>query len=172
MSKIKDFELKDLNINVLDNYPDIINSITCNIYYMNNEIIYFKNIRGKSEYYFTDSFNSYKEQILSGIKSYFIKYPKPFNVDITDELLIGEFVKDLLRLNEIQDTYSKNKANGYEFLVCVNFSKRTLDYISDEQNFMLSLKSVNEELLNKIKNDYNASEVLVYDSIESINIAK
>lgn len=170
MSKIKDFELKDLNVNILNNSPGTISSITCSIYYINNEIIYFKNIAGKSEYYFTDIFNSHKEQILSEIKYYFLKYPKYFTDDITDEVLIKEFVNDLLRLNEIQDTYKKNNSNGYKFLVCVNFSKRTLDYTPDEQNFMLSLKSVNDKVLTKIKNDYDALEVLVYDSLESINI--
>lgn len=172
MSRIKDFELKDLNVSVLENYPGIINSITCNIYYMNNEIIHFKNIKGKLEYHFTDMFNTYEEQILSEIKSYFIKYPKYFNGDITNELLIKEFIRDLLRLNEIQDTYTKNKSNGYDFLVCVNFSKRNLDYTSTDENFMLSLKSINDNILSEIEKDYGALEIVVYDSIESINITK
>lgn len=170
MSKIKDFKLKVNSIDLIDpNYGTY--SIDCDIFFNSNKIITFKKIR-QPEYYFTEYFNNNRSKIISEIKLYFLEHPKYFHQSINDEILVSELINDLLRLNEIKDTYLKNCLNGYKYLVCVNFSNRThtLNYESDKMNFMLSLKKCNPKILNQIKNDYGALEVISYDSVESIEI--
>lgn len=170
MSKIKNFELKVNSIDLIDsNYGTY--SIDCDIFFNSNKIITFKKVR-QPNYYFTEYFNSNRNEIISEIKLYFLEYPKYFYKGINDEMLISELVNDLLILNEIKDTYIKNYLNGYQYLVCVNFSKRTPtpNYESDRMNFMLSLEKCNSKILNQIKDDYGALEVISYDSVESIEI--